>query len=70
MELLTRTRLASVRLANALTIAEAPAHIVEAVTNHHYDRCTFPKIALLDDLYRAGLKAIAQRVIAGEFDNA
>lgn len=30
---------------------------------------TFPKIALFDDLMRAGMKEFANRVILGEFDS-
>jgi hypothetical protein len=62
MLLLTRTRLAS-----ALLEADAPPQIIADVANGHYDDYRFPKIALLDDLYRAGLHELAQRIIAGEF---
>jgi hypothetical protein len=64
---------ARVRLANALQDASAPHDIWSRAILGFYDdfqSCfPYPKIALIDDLEKAGMIPFAERVRAGEFDS-
>ena len=64
---------ARIRLANALQDALAPHDIWCRAMLAYYDDFQsvfpFPKIALIDDLEKAGMFGFADRVRAGEFDS-